>query len=1238
MNKQTLTINKPDRLKPAEDFFALRREGIGFIEQAGSLLWTDYNIHDPGITILESLCYVLTDIAYRSGWPIADILTLENSNVGNPYPDQAFFSAREILTTGPVTPDDFRRVLIDLEPVRNAWVFCKTCGCDADYYAACDNDRLVLSYRNQDDDGRKPERVEVLGLYEVLLELEDDPELGDLNDRKIKKTLQFYDAEGRAHSLLIELRFPSWHLSGDGPWQVFLEHQGTFSTKVRFGATKDYDVLTDPLLDQAGRDSYLKRHWREVFYVDFEVVPEPGGETIAIENVAMRLIGDSVAKDQTSVDLLNETLSDASGGELIGLYHRKVQKTKDAVVQAKEKLQRVRNLDEDYCRIDVVELSDIAVCADVEVASDADIDRVQARIWFEIERYLNPPVPFYSLRELMAAAYPTESIFNGPVLTNGFIKSEDLERSRLQSELRTSDLINRLMDIDGVKAVNNLLLTLYDGEGRVVKGKADPVWQDNGLPLFDPNKVSAAWQLMIDDRTQPRFYRELSRFLFFKNGLPFLARADEALDTLLQLKGEAERPKLKDTANDLPLPKGSYRNPGEYFPLQYGFPLTYGIGPEGLPSHASQSRRAQAKQLKAYLLVFEQFLSNQFAQLAHTADLFSLNPEIRRTYFVRELTQEIIDGYDSLVEGLDLSTLKTMTEPSSEFLERRNRFLDHLLARFGEHFSEYALLLTDIAGRSKARELLIDTKLSFLTALPLIGRERYRAFDYRVEPCSADNHPVLKKRVGLLLGQPDLRFAFGFAEPSGGMVEIAFELTDFRGRLWLSGAFELDQNDAGETASYRSLMTRISDASLYETEQVNDAVRLTLKDAAIGLVAEHPHGFETKEAADAFKNALLSWSANERAILVEHLLLRPKFPGDALYPVCAGGACMTCGDEDPYSFRLTWVMPGWTYPFNHHMELRGFAERTIRRETPSHLLVKICWVGNDGFAENPCDPAISDLAELLIAKGFTETGERLDESAACDCARSIYSEFAGVFSAWYRVNAFDYFDAEALQTLLPIEFAVNVDLEAIECGVILDVALSDEIISLLADHFSGIVRYGRQFERFEQAWCRWLDANAAIDWTEERLQQRLEALLREGLVEGGSSAGDSSKLCRCAAAILAEYGSAFYDWLEGNIESGHALDELTPFTAEPVTLCADFDFEAGTDAKIRQWLDDRYGTYVEVSYRLRVVVKLMADLKNIYPEATLHDCDDGSDDNPVRLDKTALGSLNAVQRPFDNSD
>src|SRR5207253_1418660 len=161
----------------------------------------------------------------------------------------------------------------------------------------------------------------------------------------------------------------------------------------------------------------------------------------------------------------------------------------------------------------------------------------------------------------------------------------------------------------------------------------------------------------------PRLHLNLSRFLFQKNGLPFLPRIDEATDTLNQLRGDAERPKNPNADKDLRIPGGEFRKPEDYYPVQYSFPLVYGVGPSGLPSNASPARQAQAKDLKAYLMVCEQLLGNALTQLAHTADLFSLDPAVTRTYFVKAFNEALIRGFNDIVQpGMSPATVEAMVE------------------------------------------------------------------------------------------------------------------------------------------------------------------------------------------------------------------------------------------------------------------------------------------------------------------------------------------------------------------------------------------------------------------------------------------------------------------------------------------------------------------------------------------------------------------------------------------------
>ncbi|MEM7373504.1 MAG: hypothetical protein AAF587_33060 [Bacteroidota bacterium] len=101
------------------DFDALRAEGTAYIAQLGHKLWTDFNVHDPGITMLEVLCFAINDLAYRTGFSMPDLLAEREPQ----HAEKQFFTAAEILSCCPVTPLDFRKVMIDVEGVKNAWIF-----------------------------------------------------------------------------------------------------------------------------------------------------------------------------------------------------------------------------------------------------------------------------------------------------------------------------------------------------------------------------------------------------------------------------------------------------------------------------------------------------------------------------------------------------------------------------------------------------------------------------------------------------------------------------------------------------------------------------------------------------------------------------------------------------------------------------------------------------------------------------------------------------------------------------------------------------------------------------------------------------------------------------------------------------------------------------------------------------------------------------------------------------------
>src|SRR5438045_2018875 len=89
------------------NYAALREGGLDLIRKWASQSWTDHNIHDPGITILEASSYAMTELGLRLQQDVADLLRSGESIRTPDLPP-----AHHVLPVGPVTPHDLRSVLL----------------------------------------------------------------------------------------------------------------------------------------------------------------------------------------------------------------------------------------------------------------------------------------------------------------------------------------------------------------------------------------------------------------------------------------------------------------------------------------------------------------------------------------------------------------------------------------------------------------------------------------------------------------------------------------------------------------------------------------------------------------------------------------------------------------------------------------------------------------------------------------------------------------------------------------------------------------------------------------------------------------------------------------------------------------------------------------------------------------------------------------------------------------------
>ncbi|PUB17388.1 hypothetical protein [Yoonia sediminilitoris] len=104
---------------PELPFGTLRTLGIAAAQKLSGNIWTDYNLHDPGVTLLEQTAFALTEIAYQSDHNVRDLLTRQAQETD--YGQLALFAPAEVLTSLPVTLRDIAGILSDITGVERVF-------------------------------------------------------------------------------------------------------------------------------------------------------------------------------------------------------------------------------------------------------------------------------------------------------------------------------------------------------------------------------------------------------------------------------------------------------------------------------------------------------------------------------------------------------------------------------------------------------------------------------------------------------------------------------------------------------------------------------------------------------------------------------------------------------------------------------------------------------------------------------------------------------------------------------------------------------------------------------------------------------------------------------------------------------------------------------------------------------------------------------------------------------------
>lgn len=427
---------------------------------------------------------------------------------------------------------------------------------------------------------------------------------------------------------------------------------------------------------------------------------------------------------------------------------------RNIVIQIKDLFCANRNICEDIDEIIIVDTLPIHIQGDIEIQRMDEVESILAQILFNLNEYFNPTVSFYSLKEMIEKDYSLDDIYNGPLLKHGFIRQEELIPKT--ERILISEVIKIIMQIDGITSVKDLYLQ--------IDGKSHDNQIEVGKKLIP---------VLVFDADLEQGGNEIN---FYKGDVVY-----KSLDLTLTKRKyneleSAHKRVYRQNEEKIEVPEGRPLNIQEYSSLQHLFPETYGIGVQGVPNGGGELRKAQAKQLKGYLLLFEQLLTNHLAQLAHVKDLFSTTNGIQQTYFhqsldavpdIQPLYRESEGTFiDNGIEGetkIPLSYkegLGDLVKARDNFIDRRNRILDFLLAIHGEDYMRYATSQKNYYFRTKDyQNYLIKNKSRFFEHLVKMNQHRSKAYDYRKEVVGTENVPGLETKINVLLG-------FGFTPDS----------------------------------------------------------------------------------------------------------------------------------------------------------------------------------------------------------------------------------------------------------------------------------------------------------------------------------------------------------------------------------------------------------------------------------------------------------------------------------------
>lgn len=685
-----------------------------------------------------------------------------------------------------------------------------------------------------------------------------------------------------------------------------------------------------------------------------------------------------------------------------GLYEIQIRRSPEKSAEAetleektRENFQSIRNLCEDIdSNIEIVEEIDCYLEAEISIKPGYRVANALAEVFYIAATELTRGISYKSYSENLNRGKSLDEVFQGPLTDHGLIDDQQVAHTDdfKNKRLLESGILSASRSIRGIEYIASLRLRPADPDS-----DCESISDKCKYRLIEPRESSDFEGVYVKSSGHQatfaidEFRAQLETLKFANNGKPYSLDDDPILS--------------------IP-PQGIHRNLASYQSLQNQFPEIYGINQFGVPENYSSERKAQALQLKSFLLLFEQIMSNYLANLGSIKQLFSIRGKEKTTYSGGVLSNDEISSLEQVYPENAESILSDILGKIDDFVSRKSRLLDYLLALYGEEFSQNQLRNFNYyhSGEELERTIVLN-KIRLLNRIKYASGDRAAAINTHdlespfVDP-SQDNIENAKRlesvsglqyRVSIFLGfkhltphsltseifrhglslLPHDKYLNGHEKES---VDQARESHEARKesieqdarynriiRETLS-AFEPFRNGQLSESVFRCGVQ--SDAYKYDEQSDELLLSLSDQDAPDGQVRLLTgEGSQAASKQQRFLHRFLAHTNEEceGMHVLEHILLRP-------------GNFMNLGHElkSKYAHRISVVFPSWTARCSD-TQFQVFAEALVRDNCPAHIHPEIFWLDFASMCE--FEVLFEHWSGLLGSRGRSESSAELDAAS-----------------------------------------------------------------------------------------------------------------------------------------------------------------------------------------------------------------------------------------------------------------